>query len=150
MTPVRLVPLVPQAQVKHSTTEPLGSLTYAYWPAAVLRNPARFFILSFALVQPRKTEKLPDMTEKLLMGTKSFTQTNKHFITRRTVTNFHIYALVSLKNASQLFPYSAIFHAFLYTAVFFSKSTFKKKSFQENYQSVKQFGSRSGLTFCPA
>ena len=35
VTPVRLVPPVPQSQVKHSTIEPLRSLIHAYWPAAV-------------------------------------------------------------------------------------------------------------------
>ena len=33
-------------------------------------------------------------------------------------------------------------------ADFFLEITFFPKFFQEHYQSVKQFGSRSGLTFC--
>ena len=38
-------------------------------------------------------------------------------------------------------------HAFLSSVDFVFKLTFSKKVFQEQHQSVKQFGSRSGLTF---
>ena len=42
-----------------------------------------------------------------------------------------------------------IFHAFCRLLLFF-KSNFFEKLFQEYHQSVKQFGSRSGPTFCQA
>ena len=51
---------------------------------------------------------------------------------------------------SELFACWVILHAFLSTVVFFLKVTFSKKNLQEYHQSVKQFGSRSGQTFCPA
>ena len=43
-----------------------------------------------------------------------------------------------------------IFHAFSWSANFFFKINYFKKFFQEYHQSVKQFGSRSGPTFCLA
>ena len=46
----------------------------------------------------------------------------------------------------KLFACWVIFHAFLSYADFFQNHFFKK-FFQEYHQSVKQFGSRSGLTF---
>ena len=44
----------------------------------------------------------------------------------------------------QLFASWVIFLCLLPFADFFSKSTFSKKKFQEHYQNVKQFASRSG------
>ena len=41
-----------------------------------------------------------------------------------------------------------IFFPCFYCLVIFFKINFFKKIFQEHYQSVKQFGSRSGPTFC--
>ena len=41
-----------------------------------------------------------------------------------------------------------IFHAISFVCWPFRKIIFFKNFFQEHYQSVKQFGSRSGLTFC--
>ena len=42
------------------------------------------------------------------------------------------------------------FHDFLSSADFFLNKHFEKKFFQENYQTVKQFVSRPGMTFCQA
>ena len=48
-----------------------------------------------------------------------------------------------------LFAYWVFFHDFLSSADFF-KINFFEKFFQEHFQSVKQFESRSDLTFCQA
>ena len=50
----------------------------------------------------------------------------------------------------KLFAPWEFFPRFFVVRWFFSKSTLKKKFFQEYHQSVKQFGSRSSLTFCQA
>ena len=54
------------------------------------------------------------------------------------------------KTKNQLFECWVILHAFMLSPDgFYSfKSNIFKKFFLEYYQSVKQFGSRSGLTFC--
>ena len=44
--------------------------------------------------------------------------------------------------------HAGYFFMHLLSSDFFSKLTFFKYFFQEQYQSVKQFGSRSGPTFC--
>ena len=53
------------------------------------------------------------------------------------------------KNITELFAYWVILHAFCHLLILF-KINFLEKFFQEYYQSVKQFGSRSGPTFCRA
>ena len=59
VTPVRLEPTALRSRVKHSTTEPLGSLSLCPW--------ARHFTLSYiVLVWPKKTGNYPHMTEKML------------------------------------------------------------------------------------
>ena len=55
--------------------------------------------------------------------------------------------LCELYSGTALTLHAGYFFMLLLSVDFFSKSTFSKKVFQEHYQSVKQFGSRSGSIF---
>ena len=66
-----------------------------------------------------------------------------------SIDPFYVLGWFCSSNHSKLFAYWVNVHAFLLSANFFQNQLFEKL-FQEYHQSVKQFGSRSGPTFCRA
>ena len=138
-------------------------------PASLRCGPwARHIYPSLELVQPRKTH--PCLTERLLMGHKESNQTNKKLINaqkighwaqmidRAVITHFYKNGIVILCIFNSLPPPPPpppplgffFFCIFVVCWFFYYKIKFFKKFFQEFDQSVKQFGSRSGPTFCRA
>ena len=152
---IRLVEQLALLAVEHSVpVYPLLKIFYPQFCQLVPQNEGTFSVMLHIGIKQGKLESLSAISKCLDLkvtdsdlactGGRIHLMTAQHFIAQGLpLSTFHCLSI--------LFACWEILHAFWSSVDFFFKlAFFQKKIFQEYHQSVKQFGYRSGPTFCRA